>query len=79
MIALIIHIVFWGAFFHVIRSSKARGCNMMVVGAVNYLLASLVCFGISMVEGNLSLSRVTLLWGCAQGVAYVTGFYLMHT
>lgn len=77
MVALILNIVLLAGFFHMIRSAQVQGCNMVVVGAVNYLAASLICFGMSVTEGNLSLSTVTLFWGSIQGVAFVSAFYLI--
>ncbi|GAG28819.1 unnamed protein product, partial [marine sediment metagenome] len=74
MIALILNIVLLVGFFHVIRSAQVRGRNMMFVGAVNYLLASLICFSISLVGGNLCLSGVTVFWGSVQGVAFIAAY-----
>jgi drug/metabolite transporter (DMT)-like permease len=77
MVALILNVVLLVGFFHTIRSAQVQGCNMVVVGAVNYLVASFICFGISVAKGNLSLSTVTLFWGTIQGVAFVSAFYLI--
>lgn len=77
MSALVLNIVLSVIFFHVIRSAQVRGCNMMVVGVVNYLLASSICFCISLAEGNLSLSDATLFWGAVQGVAFIGTYYLI--
>ena len=68
MIALVVNIVFTVAFFHVIRSAQSRGCNVMVVAVVNYLVASPICFLLSYAQGNTQLSGETLLWGSVQGV-----------
>lgn len=77
MIALAINIVLSVLFFHVIRAAQVRHSNMMVVGAVNYLLASSLCFGISIAEGNTALSQPTLFWGVVQGLAFVSSFFLI--
>ena len=77
MIALVLNIALSVLFFHVIRAAQVRGCNMMVVGSVNYVLASAACFAISLAEGNLSLSVDTLFWGAVQGIAFIGTFYLM--
>ncbi len=74
---MVLNIVLSVLFFHVIRAAQVRGCNMMVVGAVNYVLASAACFGISLAQGNLFLSGVTLFWGAVQGIAFIGTFYLM--
>ncbi|MDP6777636.1 MAG: EamA family transporter [Candidatus Latescibacteria bacterium] len=77
MTALALNIVLSVAFFHVIRAAQVRGSNMMVVGAVNYVLASSLCFGISIAEGNTALSPPTLFWGVVQGLAFVCSFFLI--
>ncbi len=77
MIALALNIGLSVLFFHVIRAAQVRDSNMMVVGAVNYLLASSLCFGISIAEGNTALSTPTLFWGVVQGIAFVTSFFLI--
>ena len=50
---------------------------MMVVAAVNYLLASPLCFALSFVSGGLSLSWSTLFWGGVQGIAFIGSYYLI--
>ena len=63
MIALVLNIVLSVFFFHIIRSAQVKGQNMMVVAAVNYVLASSICFGLSWAEDNLAFSGSTLFWG----------------
>ncbi len=77
MTALILNIILSVLFFHVIRSAQVRGDNMMVVGAVNYVLASAASFALSWLDGNLSLSASTLIWGTVQGVAFVGTYFLI--
>jgi drug/metabolite transporter (DMT)-like permease len=79
MIALVLNILLSVAFFHVIRTAQVRGSNMMVVGAVNYILASVVCFAASYLSGNTQLSPETLFWGTIQGIAFIVTFYLICT
>ncbi|MDA0745276.1 MAG: hypothetical protein O2954_02085 [bacterium] len=77
MYALVLNLILSVAFFHVIRVAQVRGRNMMVVGATNYILASVSCFCISAVQGNLVLSGTTVFWGTVQGIAFIGTFYLM--
>ena len=77
MIALVLNMVFECLFFHVIRVSQVRGSNMMGVAAVNYLLASSVCFGISFLEGNHFISETTIFLGAVQGIVFIGAFYLL--
>ncbi|MCZ6632337.1 MAG: hypothetical protein O7G87_02965 [bacterium] len=77
MIALVLNIVFSVLFFHVIRSAQVKGQNMMVVAAVNYVLASSICFGLSWAGDNLAFSGSTLFWGVVQGVMFIGTYYLI--
>lgn len=77
MMPLVLNIFFECLFFHVIRVSQVRGSNMMGVAAVNYLLASSVCFGISFLEGNPFISGTTIFLGTVQGIAFISSFYLI--
>ena len=52
---------------------------MMVVGAVNYVLASVTCFAASYIAGNTRLSSETMFWGSIQGVAFIVTYYLICT
>ena len=79
MIALVVNIVFTVAFFHVIRSAQSRGCNVMVVAVINYLVASPICFLLSYAQSNTQLSGETLLWGSVQGVCFIGTYYLLCT
>jgi drug/metabolite transporter (DMT)-like permease len=79
MIALLLNILLSVGFFHVIRAAQVRGSNMMVVGAVNYVLASVACFAASYVTGNTLLSAETMFWGSIQGVAFIVTYYLICT
>jgi len=77
LIALVLNILLSVVFFHVIRSAQVRGRNMMVVAAVNYVLASPLCLVLSAVQGNTALSFPTLVWGAAQGVAFIVTYVLI--
>ena len=79
MVALILNILLSAGFFHVIRTAQVRGANMMVVGAVNYVLASITCFAASYIVGNTQLSTETMIWGFIQGVAFIVTYYLICT
>jgi drug/metabolite transporter (DMT)-like permease len=75
--ALILNVVLSVLFFHVIRAAQVRGSNMMIVGAVNYVLASAASFMLSWLDGNLALSSPTLFWGAVQGIAFVVTYFLI--
>ncbi|MDP6038898.1 MAG: hypothetical protein QGG64_10135 [Candidatus Latescibacteria bacterium] len=79
MIALVLNIVFSIGFFHIIRVAQVKGRNMMVVAAVNYVLASSMCFGFSALSGNTALSQPTLIWGVVQGVMFIATYVLICT
>ena len=52
---------------------------MMVVAAVNYVLASSLCFGLSALAGNTVISEPTLIWGVVQGVMFIGTYVLICT
>lgn len=79
MIALVVNIIFTVAFFHVIRTAQSRGRNVMLVAVVNYLVASPVCFLLSLSQNNLTLSGPTLFWGSVQGICFIGTYYLLCT
>lgn len=79
MIALVVNVLFTVAFFHVIRSAQVKKCNVMLVAVVNYFVAAPVCFLLSYVQGNLSLSGPTLFWGSVQGICFIGTYYLLCT
>jgi drug/metabolite transporter (DMT)-like permease len=77
MLALLANIALSVVFLHSLRTAQVRARNIMVVGAVNYVVASSTCFGISWISGNLSLSGPTLFWGTVQGVTFIVAYYLI--
>ena len=77
MTALALNIIFTVFFFHTIRLAQTRGRNVMVVGVVNYFVASPVCFAISYSTGVTDLSTPTLFWGFVQGICFIVTYYLL--
>ena len=76
MIAFILLIAAFAAFALIIRATQRRGIDDIAVGAVNYVVAALVCWiATAVMRPAPALPAVTI--GLLAGVAYALGFVLL--
>lgn len=74
MTFLILSILLSVAFGHTVRRAMARRCNMMIMGVVNYTVASLLCALLTALSGNLNVHPETVLFGALHGAGYIAAY-----
>ncbi len=77
MIPLIIATFCSSSFGFVVKYAQARGRNLLAVGAVNYITASVVNALMAFSKGNVIPGRHTLMIGLMGGLFYINAFLLV--
>lgn len=76
--ALLLACVLAGNLFSVIMKLAERaGHNVLATGAVNYIVASLVCAGASAVTVGFHASTSTILLGTLNGLLFITSYTIL--
>lgn len=76
MIPLLLATFFSSSFGLVVRYAQGKKCNLIAVGALNYLAAALFHAARALLNGNNSPAPATLIIGALGGVAYVSSYFM---
>lgn len=77
MIALLLSTLFSSGFGLVVCYAQRRNCNLLAVGALNYLTAALFHVALRTREGGFHPSPLTWEIGILAGIAYVTAYFFL--
>lgn len=77
MIPLLFATLFSTAFGLVVRHAQRQNCNLLGVGALNYLIAALFHVALRVSEGIVHPSPLTWQIGILAGIAYVTAYFFL--
>jgi drug/metabolite transporter (DMT)-like permease len=78
VIPLVVSTVFSACFSLVMRFAQGKRCDLIAVGAVNYLTAAAIHWGIALASGTAAASPPSLGIGALGGLAYVTAFFFLY-
>ena len=77
MLFLILHVVFVSSFALMIKYYQASGRNLLVVGAINYVVAALAVGASIIYKGSFGLANSTWIIGILAGIAYFVSYFLL--